>query len=70
MMPKTVDLDLMEGTTIKLIDTFSGKEVEISGPETATGGNQMKLANGSVIEAVDQGDEAIRGISDPVVVDV
>ena len=49
MMPKTVDLDLMEGTKITLVDTFSGQSVEIAGPagpgepdgpagETATGG--------------------------------
>ncbi len=32
MIPKTVDLDLMEGTTITLIDQFSGQSVKIAGP--------------------------------------
>ena len=30
MMPKQIDLDLMEGTTIKLIDQF-GQSIEIGG---------------------------------------
>ncbi len=31
MMPKQIDLDLMEGTTIKLIDQF-GQSIEVGGP--------------------------------------
>lgn len=40
MMPKTLDLDLMEGTTITLIDRFSGQSIEIAGPSGPAAGPQ------------------------------
>lgn len=54
IVPKQVDLDLMEGTTIKLIDQF-GQTIELSHPEKdkrsafkpATGGSSPSLPPGS-----------------------